>query len=157
MFPLQQLVLPESLQEIKQEWFTNTPNLQQIEIKGELTNIPLKSFEKCNKLTKIIVPLNETRVIYGNKIFNNQQHFNQSFCLPSTIEFINEEEVQQLTSFTIPSFVTSLDDNCFTGYHNIKELVLSETLTNIPLNCFERCYELTNITIPLILNNCLLQ
>ena len=51
--------------------------------------IPMKCFEECYELTNITIPLNETRVIYGNKIFNNQPHFNQSIYLPNSIKVIN--------------------------------------------------------------------
>ena len=96
----------------------------------------MKCFEQCKDLINITIPLNETRVVYGNKIFNNQSHFNQSIYLPKYIEIINGNEVET-TSLEIPSFVTSLDDNCFNGFNrNIKEIHIPETVKIIPMECF---------------------
>ena len=79
---LKELVLPELLKEIEWIWLHNCYNLEEIEIKGLETIIPMKCFEKFHDLTNITIPLNETRVVCGNKIFNNQSHFNQSIYLP---------------------------------------------------------------------------
>ena len=77
---------------------------------------------------KITIPLSEKRVIYGDKIFNNQPHFNQSFYLPGHIYsnsfIINETEYESLQSLTIPSFVTSLDEMCFYQCFKLEKIVL---------------------------------
>ena len=91
----------------------------------------MKCFEKCIYLTNITIPINETRVIYGNKIFTIP-HFKQTFYLPPKVTIINGKEIEKLTSLTIPSHVTSVDEICFKNCNELKELILPETLVNIP-------------------------
>ena len=68
----------------------------------------MKCFEEGIYFTDITISLNETRVIYGNKLFNNQPHFNQLFYLPENIKLINKNKVEKLTSLHIPSHVISI-------------------------------------------------
>lgn len=43
--------------------------------------------------------------------------------------------------------ITSLGDYCFNG-SNVREVILSSTLTYLGYACFENCYELTTVTLP---------
>ena len=123
--------IPNGVKEIDENAFGRIWDLREIHIPETVKIIPMKCFEKCKHLTSITIQLNETRVIHGNKIFNNQEQLNQCFYLPSSNKFINGEEVNQLTSITIPSHVKSFDDNCFNECNELKQLILPESFTNI--------------------------
>ena len=95
---LKYFVIPEGVNELKENIFESCHYFEELTLPSSLINIPINCLEKCYKLTNITIPLNETRVIYGNKIHNNKPHFDQSICLPSKIKVINGNEVEQLTS-----------------------------------------------------------
>ena len=61
-------------------------------------------------------------MLYGNKIFNNKQHFDQSLYIPNSIKIINGKEVEKLISLTLPSYVTSVDKDCLYGCLYIEKL-----------------------------------
>ena len=90
------LILPESLKEIEWKRLKECSFLQRIVIKGLETKIPMECLERCYWLTNITIPLNETRVLYGNRIFNNKDHFNQSFYLSNKIKVGNTRSVTKL-------------------------------------------------------------
>ena len=114
-FTQQQCVIriPDEVKEIVADAFFNNQRVVTIDIPESVKIIPMKCFEFCQKLINITIPLNETRVVIGNKIFNNQPHFNQSILLPSSIKVINGIDVFESTSIEIPSHVTSIDEKCF--------------------------------------------
>ena len=74
--------------------FYGCDDIKEIHIPETVEIIPITCFEECKALTIITIPLNETKIVCGNKIFNNQPHFNQSIYLPTRIEVINGKEVK---------------------------------------------------------------
>ena len=118
-------------------------------IPTSVTTIPNKCIQKCTNLTNISLPLNESQMIIGNKIFNTQEHLEQHVYLPDSIKIINGQEVEKLISFEIPTTVISLDEDCFNGCDYLKELTIPTTIKTIPKYCIEECEGLTNITLPL--------
>ena len=55
---------------------------------------------------------------------------------------------ESLTSITIPSSVTSINDNTFNGCKSLKTVNITSNITSIGSNAFEDCSNLTSITIP---------
>ena len=53
-----------------------------------------------------------------------------------------------LTSITIPSSVTSLDDGCFSYCTSLTSITIPSSVTSIGDNCFQGCSGLSSITIP---------
>ena len=76
-------------------------------IPKSITSIPKKCFIDCNTLINITLPLNDSQIICGNKIFS-VPHFKQLFYLPNSIKIINGKEVNR-SKMIIPYTVTSLD------------------------------------------------
>ena len=138
--------VPEPVKEISEKAF-NTFGIRSIHLPQSITSIHPKSIYRCYNLTNLTIPLDETRVLFGNKIFNNQPHFNQSIFLPSTLSVINGKQVEQLTSFTIPSYVTSIDEECFYGCYFVKEISIPSTIHSIPRKCFLQCFGLEKLTV----------
>ena len=53
-------------------------------------------------------------------------------------------------SINIPTTVISLDEKCFNNYEdNLQELTIPTTVKSIPKRCMEKCFKLTNISLPL--------
>ena len=116
-------------------------------IPKSLSNLTQNYFVEYEYLTNINIPLNETRVIYGNKIYNNNECFDQSILLPTSIQIINGMKVEPFTSFVVPSFVTSLEEHCFFRCRKLEELVIPETVKEVTRNVIQHLY-LTSLTIP---------
>ena len=142
--------IPEGVDEISSKTFSNEfvyGFIGEITMSSTVKIIPKNCFEDCHKLKNLTIPLNQTRVLYENKIFNNHKHFNQSFYLSNTLEMINNTNVSILTSITIPSFVTSIDNNCFYGCYHLKEIIGLKNVINqgnLSLDLFnEKYFDLT--------------
>ena len=73
--------------------FYSCDELQSIEFPESLKEIPIQCLSKCRNLSKITIPINETRIVIGNKIFNNQPHFQKLFNLQIEIQALEEQEI----------------------------------------------------------------
>ena len=125
-----------------------TMNLKQLIIPENINKKLNYSFVKnCSQLTSIRIPLNETRVIYGNKIFNNQPRFGESISLPNSIKKINDNFVHPLFEFSIPTFVTSISADHIIPFEGIKHLIIPPSLTTLPKQYFLNFIELEKLTI----------
>ena len=100
---------------------------------------------KFKELTSITLPLNESRIICGNKIFNNKQHFVESISLPDSIRCINGKQVEP--SIIIPSFVTSIDETCFRNSNYFEKIVFPEVMTSITHKYLTQYQNLQEVTI----------
>ena len=138
--------IPSGVEEMEGKVF-GMEHIKQIEIPNTVTYIANDCFEGCGGLTSLSLPLDQTRVLYGNKLFNNLPHFAQSIYLPNVVFVINGNQVKSLTELTIPSFVTSFDDNCFLDCINIKKITIPEKLTNFKYNLFMKLAQLEEITL----------
>ena len=129
------LTIPQEVNEIEENYFDDySDNLNQLIIPTTVKTIPKNCIEKCNELTNITFPLNESQMIIGNKIFSTP-HFEQYIYLPENIQIINGNEVDR-SKMEIPTTVTSLDGNCFYRCYELNELTIPETVCNIPMKTF---------------------
>ena len=69
----------------------------------------------------------------------------QSIYLPDSVTEINGKHVERMTSFDIPTFVTSIDKNCFSECSLLKSLSFPKSLKDIPMSLLNDCKTLTNI------------
>ena len=90
--------------------------LEELTIPTTVKTIPKYCINNCKRLTNITLPLNESQIICGNKIFNTPR-LQQAIYLPDSIEVINGKEVDGST-FIIPSTVTSMNCDDFDNYKN---------------------------------------
>ena len=72
-------------------------HLNEISIPSSATSISYYAVSGFYKLTKITIPLNETRMICGNQVYS-VPNFKQITCLPESIEIINDEELRMVLS-----------------------------------------------------------
>ena len=140
------IIIPNGVEEIASHAF-GLNYIKQIEIPNTVTSIARNCFDPCECLTSISFPLNETRVLYGNKLFNNKPFFSQSIYLPNSITVINGQQVEQLKKITLPSFVTSLDEKCFFDCSYLSSIVFPEHLTSIGTDILLDLPQLFEITI----------
>lgn len=167
------LIIPKEIKEIESDAFINLPiSLKSIEITNNETIIPKNCFENCVNLKSITFPFNNKQLNIGNKIFSiENNHMDQLFYLPVSIEIINGNKFYNNNKIEIPSTITSIGKNCFyectslqsldipssiqqleefTFYacHSIKSLQLPTTITSLGTYCFGDCIALESIDIP---------
>ena len=146
------LFIPEGINEIYEDSFNSINcqcNLKELTISSTIKPIPKKCIEKCWSLTNITLPLNESQIIIGNKIFKNDSQFKEYIKLPDDISVINGKTVYSLnSSFIIPSVFTSLEKNSFQIYSNFVELIIPQSINYIPYSTLSYLKYLINITLP---------
>ena len=119
---IMEVVLPESLKEIKYEAFYDCPNLKKINIPQNCV-IRSHALKECSSLNLLLLSDSST-VCKG--------WTNQFYC----------------DSVIIPHGVKRIDDNAFKNCHNLTEIILPEGLEEIGQNAFEDCKSLKKIVLP---------
>ena len=107
--------------------------LKELIIPTTVQLIPKECFENCKELTNITLPLNESQIILGNKIFKNQPHLEQDIYLPDSIKIINGQEVDG-SKMEIPTTITSLSSKCFRNCDDLFMLSIPQSIKIIPFD-----------------------
>jgi len=126
-----------------------------------VTNIGPYAFNKCSNLTSITIP----EGVLGIGAFAFQDCYNlPSITIPASVTNIGDRafgDIYRLTNITVASSnpVFSSDGGTLfnkdrtlllrhPAYRTNKAFVIPNTVTGLAPGAFERCYRLTNITIP---------
>ena len=129
------LSIPTTVTSLDKNCFYNLNDLNELIIPKSVKSIPNECFDYFLCLKSITIPLNKNQILCGNKIFTTP-HFKQVLNLPDTIQMINGKLIQKVTSFEIPTSITSLDKNCFEGFHELKQLTIVNSVSHIPYETF---------------------
>lgn len=152
--------------------FKNCQSLNDVNIIGNITNIPYYAFYRCSNLTSFEIPSGVTQIGY------------QAFCssglrsvtIPSAVTQIEQEaflDCRALQTITIGDGVTRIESlafknctglqtvnwnatNCtvignlnpFTGCNNVQTISIGNNVTGLPMRAFAGCSGLTSISIP---------
>ena len=114
----------------------------------EMAGRDYKGNETSGKLS--ILDLSEAKIVkggdyyYDNNKGSNKLYYTSEYHL-GDCAFINCAE---LTSITIPSSVTEIDEEVFAGCSGLTSLPISSSVTKIGKRAFEGCTGLTSVTIP---------
>ena len=79
----------------------------------------------------------------------NENDFKNQMATNDSNEIIDNSKFEQITSLTIPSTITFIDNNYLKRYCKLKRLTIPSSVKFISKNCIEKCSELTNLSIPL--------
>ena len=163
---LESIIIPSSIKFINEDLLKNCHKLKELIILNEKCQTTFSFFEGCESLTKIYIPLindycsftpseSEKQILERNgiKVFNCIQKPIKREKLKS-LELINDEivlskfdEETNYTSFYIPSTVTRLEDDCFSSFDDLNDLVLPSNIISYGSNIFhEYCYEYLKLT-----------
>ncbi len=165
---LTSIIMPESLTSIGNSAFYNCSSLIDIEMHNSVTNIGASAFSGCISIANIKIPKSIIRI--EDYVFNNCSSLT-STTIPEGVTSIGEgafKYCSDLTSIIIPDSVTSIGENTFYGCNNIaylktgqagvnygwkdkqklKEVELTDSVTNITSYAFSGCIGLTSVTVP---------
>ena len=119
------IMIPSTVQEIKDSVFYNCSELTHIEIPDSVKIIGNSAFYNCSKLKSVKLP-------------NNLKE----------IEFSMFENCSSLEEIIIPDSVTSMQGDIFGNCFNLKKVTLSKNIDRIPTYCFHNCKSLESIELP---------
>ena len=163
---LTSITIPNSVKNIGKDAFRNCKNLTSISIPDGVTSIGNYAFENCENLTSISIPYSVTSIENGafrhcakltaiNVEENNSYYKSIGGNLYSKngTTLIQYAIGQTAASFSIPSSVTSIDDNAFTYCENLTSISIPYGVKNIGMVAFAYCKNLTSISIPYSVKN----
>lgn len=120
--PLNNLIIPDDVTEIKDYAFYGCSSITDISIGSQVKKIGTSAFAYCESLTSVIVP-------YGVE----------------TIEDSIFANCENLSYAQLPDSLTSLGISTFENCYNLSSVRLSNNITTIPSKTFYNCSELRNI------------
>ena len=135
---------------------------QKITIPDSVTTLKSMAFEKCVNLTSVHIPVNVTEI--GHNCFsgctalkeitvdeNNQNYTSDDgivFSKDKTQLIFYPNGKDDITSYSIPEYVTVIAGSAFDGCDKITEITIPNTFTEIGAAAFFGCRGLKSVNIP---------
>ncbi len=144
---LTSIEIPASVTSIGYGAFRGCLNLTSIEIPYSVTNIDHWAFSKCASLGSLVLPNSLTDI--GDGAFADCESLT-SIVLPNSLTSIGNwvfESCVSLTTIEIPNSVTSIGNGAFEGCSDLESIVIPNSVTNIGNMAFAECTGLTIIEI----------
>lgn len=165
------LVIPETITEIKSYAFSGASCLTSVTIPNSITSIGYKAFAKCYGLPTVTIPSSVTSI--GDEAFVDcirltTVNFNATNCASMylvwdgctalmTLNIGNNvtnipdfafEDCSELTSVVIPNSVNVIGECAFAYCTSMTSLTIGNSVTSIGIYAFIGCWRLTSLTIP---------
>ena len=138
-YSLTSINIPSSVTSIGDYAFQGCLSLTSINIPSSVTSIGEEAFSSCDSLVAILV--NSSNTEYSNDeygvIFNKNK-----------TKIIRYPNGRKETTYTIPSSVTSIGNNAFSGCDSLASINIPDSVTGIGYCAFYHCESLTSISIP---------
>ena len=152
--------IPSSVTSIGECAFWVCTDLTSIDIPSSVTSIGEQAFSSCNGLTSINIPSSVTSI--GNEAFNdcivltniNVSRDNMYYSSEEGILYDKNKTTLICTpggrngSIKIPSGVTRIGENAFSGCWRLTNISIPSSVTSIGSSAFRGCRSLTNIDLP---------
>ena len=154
-------VIPSSVTNIGISSFRGCRNLRKITLFSSVTSIEDEAFYECENLKEINIP--SSVISIGHQVFSscrNLQRINvaESNKFYKTIDgvlytkdlktIICYPQGKKGENFVIPSSVTNIGINSFSGCSNLRKITLFSSVTSIEDEAFYECENLKEINIP---------
>ena len=140
--------IPDSVTSIGYSAFRGCSSLTSITIPNGITFISVTTFSGCSSLSSITIPHSVTSIEYG--AFNGCSNL-ANITIPNSVTEIGEKAFSgcsSLTSVSIPDSVTSIGYSAFRGCSSLTSVNIPDSVTSISSSAFSGCTNLTSITIP---------
>jgi len=145
------LVIPDTVTEIKQFAFYGYSKLTSITIPDGVTSIGERAFYGCSGLTSITIPDEVTSI--GESAFDGCRGI-KSIAIPKNIKRISYAAFANCMNLKTVNWnaiectkVGSTIINIWPGCDNLTEVIIGQNVKSIPRNAFLDC-EITNLNIP---------
>ena len=158
---LASITLPNSVTSIGDSAFYSCDSLTSATIPNNVTNIGDSAYGWCISLTGITVGSGNPNYSSANGVLFNKDKTelfqypagktDKVYTIPSSVTSIGDDAFSgcdSLTSITIPNSVTSIGQDAFSTCSALKSVTLGNGVTNIEENAFRYCESLASITIP---------
>ena len=142
------ITLPDSVETIGDNAFSNCRSLTSINIPDGVTSIGGGAFGSCKALTNISIPDSVTAI--GDSAFSYCSSLN-SITLGNRVKSIGTYTFQDctaLTNISIPNSVTGIGTGAFIGCTSLETLTLGSGVETIGNNAFQGCNLLTDFALP---------
>ena len=149
------LVIPNTVTEIKQYAFQGATCLTTITIPSSVTSIGSSAFHGCNGLTAVYYTgdiaqwcgisfsyWSSTPLAYAHKLYINNELVT-NLVIPETITEIKDYafySCNSLTSVTIPNSVTSIGRSAFYNCTSLSPITIGNSVASIGQSAFAGCY-----------------
>ena len=165
-YDVSSLVIPHSIngigvKSINDNAFSGCKNISSITIPDCVTSIGSSAFYGCTGLTSITIPASVTFIKYttfaycSNLKSINVSSDNTSFSSEDGVWFDKDKKRlicfpagKDVTEYTIPDTVTTIDRDAFIGCTKLTKITIPESVTSIGFSAFSDCTNLQEITIP---------
>jgi hypothetical protein len=136
---LTDLVIPETITDIKKYTFYNCKSLVTVTIPENVTSSGEYAFSVCTNLTRVNTPDIEAwcKISFSNSTSNPLYYAKHLY--------INDAEA---TDIVIPGTITNINNYTFYNCESLKSVIFSEGVTSIPTNAFTNCTSLETIYVP---------
>ena len=122
---IKSIIIPNNVTRIGQYAFYNCMNIKFIKLSDNLQEIEKEAFNCCRKLKEVTIPDSVTTL--GNS------NFYQCFSLESV---------------TLSKSLNSIGELAFTFCHNLRSVIIPEGVTIIGINAFDNCKSLHSVVLP---------
>lgn len=135
---LKRVSIADGTKEIGNGVFAGCSNLTKVTFGKDVKTVGSGIFVGCNKLEKIDISSKNEYLVYESGVLYDKEKTTLIEMLPA----------RENKAFKCPSTVTSIRPYAFWGVQNLKKVLLSQSLHEIPAYAFGNCQSLTGIEIP---------
>jgi len=129
------VIIPDGIESIRKGAFKGCINLTEIHLPTSVVDIEQETFDECVSLTSIEVSKDNKRYMSEDGILYDRKR--------SSIMRMPMANTKSSVSF--PDWVRRVDSGAFKKCKNIKEIIISSTLTEIDDYAFCKCYSLVSM------------
>ncbi|MDE6953194.1 MAG: leucine-rich repeat protein [Erysipelotrichales bacterium] len=140
--PVEELIIPDSVNEIGDRAFQNT-QIVSVSLSKHIKTYGEYIFAECKNLSQVDLPIEMTKI--PNYIFSKCTSLEQ-IVLPLMLNEIGEGAFKEtgLKQINFPNNIQVLGKLCF-SYTKINQVILPDSITTVGTNVFSECKELSKV------------